>query len=100
MADEYISREAAIVALCQLTNEASYDYNAGISVAVDAIENFPAADVRPVVRGKWHDWYHVLMPDCYVATCSNCGRAHRYLGMELLNYCPNCGADMREVGHD
>lgn len=45
---DYIEREAAITMLCQNMNETSHDYAAGISVAVDLIDNFPAADVRPV----------------------------------------------------
>ena len=55
----------------------------------------PAADVRPVVRGRFvHDgprfaggvdWWH----------CSNCGSL--VSGVEThFAFCPHCGADMRE----
>ena len=49
----------------------------------------PSADVRPVVRGKWIDhqegrWIY--------AKCSECGTVHDVKS----NFCPNCGADMRE----
>ena len=59
------------------------------------IADCPAADVQPVVYSSWHDCYHLLMPDCYVATCKTCGKEHKYLGGVLLRYCPNCGATMR-----
>lgn len=39
--------------------------------AQNCIDALPAADVRPVVRGKWHNRIKT-------------------------NFCPNCGADMRE----
>ena len=47
----------------------------------------PAADVRPVVRGKWIDhqegrWIY--------AKCSECGTVHDVRS----NFCPNCGAAM------
>lgn len=53
----------------------------------------PAADVRPVVRGKWSRVYDDFMKSNY-DTCSCCGK--EYFGAYGFNYCPNCGADMRE----
>ena len=95
---EYIDREAVIVMLCQNTNETSHDYAAGISVAVDAIENFPAADVWPVVRGKWilHDEVY----DMESWECSACAEEYCMIeGTPMDNgyhFCPNCGAMMTE----
>ena len=55
----------------------------------------PAADVRPVVRSHWFD-----------GACVNCGfkpaldyeyaTAYDDYNEYRWNYCPNCGADMRE----
>ena len=53
----------------------------------------PAADVRPVVRGKWvadGDGYH------WTYNCSVCGWKDGYPFNERHNYCPNCGAMMEE----
>lgn len=55
-----------------------------------------AADVAPVVHGKWEQrrssWY-----------CSNCGKGYR-VGFGAIpankhNYCPNCGARMDGDAH-
>lgn len=62
------------------------------------IENFPAADVAPVVRGKW-----IGKPldnfKKYQVTCSECGwigieNYDSYVDPSDFNYCPNCGANM------
>lgn len=45
-------------------------------------------DVRPVVRGKWE--YISFM----TVKCSNCQETFQELAGD--NFCPNCGADMRE----
>lgn len=45
-------------------------------------------------KGKWliHG-----EPPWYVVECSECGEKwHHWSGDKLLNYCGNCGADMRE----
>ena len=55
------------------------------------IENLPAADVKPVVRGKWGD---NGIPGSMLCGCSECGFT---CGAHSFNFCPNCGADMREV---
>ena len=49
------------------------------------IKSVPAADVRPVVRGRWEK----DTPMGY--KCSVCG----CLMPGKPNFCPNCGADMR-----
>lgn len=49
----------------------------------------PAADVRPVVRGKWIDYQQGRW---VYAKCSECETVHDVKS----NYCPSCGADMRE----
>lgn len=47
----------------------------------------PAADVAPVVHGKW-----VICSDGYYPYCSNCRNEPKG---GLSNYCPNCGAKMQ-----
>lgn len=47
-----------------------------------------AADVRPVVRGKWEN------TGSDVWKCSSCGYGIMPWNAGV-NYCPNCGADMR-----
>ena len=80
---EYIEREAALFAQNKSMNLAEMRKR---------LERIPAADVRPVRRGKW-----TLNKDGS-GTCSECGR--KQLGCWDLdnwdNFCHFCGADMRE----
>ena len=59
---------------------------------LDMVQNAPAADVVERKRGKW---YWAEDGHC---KCSVCGQ---YATVKRLvvktNFCPNCGADMREV---
>ena len=89
MADEYISREAALTALqdSDLFNTTERQLR--------AIRELPAADVAEVVHGRWY-----MLDDCANAGlyCSACGRrVHReeFAYKKLRSkYCPHCGARM------
>lgn len=59
-----------------------------IDDVLNDVEDFPAADVRPVVRGKWTS----TGAGHLTSKCSVCGCK----SLECGNFCPNCGADMRE----
>ena len=79
---DFVSREdiwAALNSACVLYNRATQK----------AIESIPAADVRPVVRAanKSEDGFL-----CSACLFGDFGGFHGY----KPNYCPNCGADMRE----
>ena len=56
----------------------------------------PAADMRPVVRGKW------INPSHDSEMCSACGTMFYISALFSVggngepNFCPNCGADMME----
>ena len=87
---EYIDREAANLALA----EQGFDWDK----AKQALASVPAADVAPVVHGRWEqdadgDWYCTNC-DEVVAICES-GRERTY----RKPYCPNCGAKM-DVGAD
>ena len=56
---------------------------------IDYLDEVPAEDVRPVVRGKWKE--RRFSEDVYGAECSVCHTTWDY----GTNFCPNCGADMR-----
>ena len=61
------------------------------------IENFPAADVAPVVHGRWDDSGRYTFPSGNTAVrCTNCGCALTESEYRLnnWNYCPVCGARM------
>ena len=61
-----------------------------------SVQSIPAADMRPAVRGRWET------DDAGAAICTACGEyafetsTHHLCGW-FPNFCPNCGADMREV---
>lgn len=87
----YIEREAFLDAI-----ERMKSYHQDADDIVEMLQNFPAADVRSVVKAVWEEkekdgvwWY----------ACSVCGEhiPKGRWGQEWhSNFCPNCGADMRE----
>lgn len=93
MAD-YIDREAAMPDLfcegvsCQDCPFLIHSINGGCRIA-DYIKAIPSADVKPVVHGKWIYNEHTCREECSVCGIRNISA--------FRNFCPNCGADMREV---
>lgn len=51
------------------------------------IEVLPAADVAPVVHGRWGD------DGSGIIICSECGKGYSLIP-RYTHYCPNCGAKM------
>ena len=56
----------------------------------DAIAALPNADVRTVARGEWQ--FHMFTANSWGYECRVCHTTWD----TPTNYCPNCGADMRE----
>jgi len=89
---EYIEREAALLEIEEWADtfcECDYVW----PHVIKSIRKLPAADVRPVRRGKWGKYVgeNGVTSAC---RCSLCGfEDNRF---SVFNYCPNCGADMRE----
>ena len=93
---EYIKREVAIARLTkvEVTNKL-----ATMTDAKREIAEMPAADVAPVVHGRW-EWLgpNRLVTDCLCGTCSACKVRSKYIVNTML--CPNCGAKMDGGGED
>jgi len=99
---DYIKREDALMAILALEDrdipedrypDTEFAFNEGLVRAADKVNAIPAADVVPVVCGKWeHDGFNWFCNRCnYNALCD------KDTGEEVLSpRCPNCGADMRE----
>ena len=107
--DEYIEREALLdranlilAALKKIEKSRSIGKINGARIAAIAslagiMKETPAADVAPVVHGRWIDpedddggtlWH-----------CSKCGYPVKTIAKPNCNYCPKCGCKMRE-GND
>lgn len=95
---EYIDREAVVTGILNDLEPLICRDPASVQVfsavpdkkIISYLEQFPAADVRPVVRSQWKkndngtyfcEWCHSWIPE---------GQRH------YANYCLYCGADMRE----
>lgn len=64
---------------------------------ISSVENAPAADVAPVVHGRWVTprWHN----SDYCYNCSKCGgeamhREYQWARNGIYPICPNCGAKM------
>lgn len=102
---DYIERDAALNIAFEWCpdDDGSVGKTGDLRDMLDEIEAIPAADVRPVVRGRW---IHTTQPmgwrDEECAECSVCGEDFVLdeWAMDdftnLMHFCPNCGADMRE----
>ena len=65
--------------------------------AHERMERIPAADVRPVMRARWQ-YKTITVPGGKGQTYAKwCCTACKGKAKERTNYCPNCGADMRET---
>lgn len=76
---EYIDREKAKRLL-----HIEYAY-----AAEQLLDEIPAADVAPVVRGVW-----VCVNKIDPISGYRCSKCRRRVGFDLTPYCPNCGAKM------
>ena len=81
--DEYISKQAFLDYMKRTDRYFNVKFD---------IENFPNADVAPIVHAHWinknlhgYEWIFV---------CSNCDYIDGYPFNDRSNYCPNCGAKM------
>ena len=110
METDFISRKDAKDKHCEICEHLNicyqYDgddchtYTGRTCIERQCFNTIPAADVWPVVRGKWEPGETIFF--CGVEhtaprICSVCGRSALD---KPWYFCPNCGADMREVNND
>lgn len=106
---EYIGRETFLKDIekryCLPCKDAGKDYNGckcracWVDDMCGEVIDAPAADVAPVVHGKWISWEEAdnFIPSAHRHECSVCHDAAQVLvnNIELLaDFCPNCGARM------
>lgn len=100
MSDEYIRREDAIKIAERygLANGSVLGRHTGLADCIASeILSLPAADVAPVVHGKWvHSRYDRSSGQFDVVKCSRCGLEAYAMAYHVRdgNYCPRCGARM------
>ena len=84
---EYIERQRAIVDACNSLELYPSEY----AELENALNRIPAADVAPVVHGRWIEqekYTFGVMYDCSICDNRILDNGHSW------NYCPNCGAKM------
>lgn len=83
---EYIERAVAIDAVSEVYYDTP-DVNLSAEKFEATINAIPAADVAPVVHGRW-----IHYPDCGVTKCSHCGWSIEECWESKR--CPECGTKM------
>lgn len=83
---EYIKREDAVNAVMA----AKWVDGSDGAMAMEIVASPPAADVAPVMHGRWLTHYRsgVTVAEGFVSSCCDMWAARK------SHYCPNCGAKM------
>ena len=84
---EYIEREDAVNAVMA----AKWVNGSDGAMAMEIVASPPAADVAPVVHGRWGTGRFNLETGNYEKQCTRCRNFSKEYGKP---YCPNCGAMM------
>lgn len=93
MATEYIKRQAALNIVCHDDCEDCPD---GGCDMYRRLKRLPAADVRPVVHGKWEGETDFIYADLSQRViCGKCGAFAYFYDKMPMNFCPNCGCQMK-----
>ena len=91
---KYIEREAVVELFNKWADGYSY-IEVPTKDAIACVRTIPAADVRPVVKARW------VYTDMSRLVCSKCGNPVAFAlkddGWHHGDFCPNCGADMRNA---
>lgn len=94
--DDLISRKAllhGIVTQRHLRKSMHPKQSFVVGDVIWCINNAPAVEAEPVKHGRWEKRKAIVFDDEMVGyRCSNCNTTWD----AETNYCPNCGADMRE----
>lgn len=101
--DEYIKREAALHEIERREVLMVGDKRISVDAMKSFIKNRPAADVAPVVHGRWEPYFEEV--EIYNAggvaerkqtgwICGRCKSVESITRYYKTNYCPNCGAKM------
>ena len=94
MSKEYIERQRAIVDACNSLELYPSEY----ATLEDALNRIPAADVAPVRRGNWEEWWpgiaEIMTGEEKLYRCSACDA--KYADIDGYKYCPYCGAKMNK----
>lgn len=91
---EYIERDAAIAKLNALE---AIEPLSTMADAKQLLADIPAADVVPVMRGRWDDTGRYTFLDGSIAIrCTECGCSltESEYCLKAWYYCPICGAKM------
>ena len=67
-------------------------YMQGWNDCLNSVLQHKTADVEPVRRGKWK----VKGQDIYCSVCDGESAYNPFGASKFSNYCPNCGAKMKE----
>lgn len=88
----YISRESAVKVLTSIGMQVSDSRRRAVAKCINEIELLHAADVAPVVHGRWEMRPTGMATDTgpeYKAYCTVCNESNKQYQPP---YCPNCGA--------
>ena len=96
---EYIEREAALEIVEMYRWGKHLDRNSSLNAVRNGIDMIPAADVVPVVHGRWvgleYDGYADGCPVYDLWECSECGEEERGEDVPTTHpWCHGCGAIM------
>ena len=105
---DYISREALIdkvekhyCAPCKGQGgdlDGDWCRSCVINSVLEKVRGIPAADVAPVRRGNWEEWWpgiaEIMTGEEMLYRCSACDA--KYADIDGYKYCPYCGAEMNK----
>lgn len=87
----YIERETYRNRLADLESWCQDERKPGLKQALEMFDEVPAADVAPVVHGRWiEDHDYLKCPECNVMVKWD----FTFFDIGNWNFCPNCGAKM------